>query len=74
MTRTIRVSDATYRLIMSLAVAAFRSTGTRQQDGSWQIPVDDEVFSELRRRQFPGESDDDTMVRIIHCGDGPGLN
>lgn len=72
--RTIEVSDATYRLIMSSAIAPFRSTGTRQQDGSWLVPVDDEVFGEVRRRQFAGESDDDTILRVIHCSDGPGLN
>lgn len=72
--RTLRVSDGTYRMIMSAAIAPFRSTAARQGDGSWLVPVDDEVFSEVRRRQFAGESDDDTIQRIIHCDHGPGLN
>ena len=72
--RTIRVSDVTYRAIAALAVLPFRSTATRQPDGTWLVPVDDDVYEGLEAHRFPGESHDDTIQRLIHRYHGQPLN
>lgn len=63
--RTIRVSDATYRAIAEEAILPFRSTATRQPDGSWLVPVSDDTWERLRSERLPGETDDDTVMRVI---------
>lgn len=45
--RTIRVSDVTYRAIAELALLPFRSTATRQPDGTWLVPVEDDTYERL---------------------------
>lgn len=72
--KTIRVSDATYRIIASLAILPFHSTGTRQPDGSWVFPVDDEVYERIQKHRLAGESEDDTIQRMIRHNHGPGPN
>ena len=63
--KTIRVSDSTYRAIAEAATLPFRSTGTRQPDGTWLVPVGDDSWQRIRAHQLPGESDDDTIMRLI---------
>jgi hypothetical protein len=50
--KTIHVSDATYREIIGLAALPFRHTGTRQPDGSWLIPIDDDTGERLERMRL----------------------
>ena len=71
--KTIVMSDATYRALAEFAILPFRSTGTRQTDGTWLVPIEDDTWEELRRQQLPSESDDDTIVRLIrrHRGQKP---
>jgi hypothetical protein len=71
--KLIRVSDATYRMVAEMAILPFRSTGTRQPDGSWLVPIDDEVFDRLEQERLPGESDEDVAVRLVraHLGQKP---
>jgi hypothetical protein len=64
--RTIRVSDVTYRAIAELALLPFRSTATRQPDGMWLVPVEDDTYERLEAHRLLGESDDDTVQRLIH--------
>jgi hypothetical protein len=68
--KTIRVSDATYRAIADAAVLPFHSTATRQPDGSWLVPVADDTWEALQQERLPGESDDDTVIRLIHRHQG----
>jgi predicted CopG family antitoxin len=63
--KTIKVSDATYRAIADEAILPFRSTATRAPDGGWLVPVADDTWERLRSQQHPGESDDDTIMRLI---------
>jgi hypothetical protein len=65
--KTIHVSDATYREIIGLAALPFRHTGTRQPDGSWLIPIDDDTGERLERMRLPGESDDDLVARAVRA-------
>lgn len=64
--RTIRVSDATYRAIAALALLPFRSTAMRQPDGTSLVPIEDNTYERLEAHRLPGESDEDTVQRLIH--------
>lgn len=68
--KTIRVSDATYRAIAEAAILPFYSTGTRDADGNWLVPIADDTWEQLREHKLPGESDDDTVMRVIRRNRG----
>ncbi len=68
--KTIRVSDATYQAIADLAGFSFRSTGTHVGDGDWLVPISDELWHRLQQARVPGESDDDTLMRLIRISRG----
>ncbi|MFN4282349.1 MAG: hypothetical protein ACK4NA_06895 [Alphaproteobacteria bacterium] len=72
-TRSITVSDTTYRAIAEEAILPFRSTATRQQDGRWLVPVADDTWERLQQHRLPGETDDDVVMRLIsqYRGDKP---
>ena len=72
--KTIVLSDATYRAIASLAVLPFQSTAERQAEGSWLVPIDDETYERIQTHRLAGESDDDTIQRLIHVYRGSGLS
>ena len=42
-----------------------RQTAIRLPDGRWTIPVDDEVFDRIDAARLPGETDDDTVSRLL---------
>ncbi len=71
--KTIRVSDTTYRAIAEEAIMPFRSTGQRQPDGTWLVPVGDDTWAALQAERIPGERDDDAVMRLIrrHRGQKP---
>jgi len=64
--KTIKVSETTYRAIAKAAILPFRSTAKRMTDGDWLIPVEDDVHEGLQDERLPGETDDDTIQRMIH--------
>ena len=64
--KRIRVNDATYLAIAKAAIRPFRSLGLKQPDASWLVPVDDEVYDRIQELKLPGETDDDTIIRMIH--------
>lgn len=72
--KTIRISDATYRALAKEAILPFRSTGTRQADGAWLVPVEDDTYERLQQHRLPDESDDDLIQRIIRGHRGGPLN
>ncbi|MBK8909468.1 MAG: hypothetical protein IPM60_16820 [Rhodospirillales bacterium] len=65
--KRIRISDSTYRAIAEAALLPFRSTGKRQPDGTWLVPIEDDTYERLRSHRLPGETDDDTIARMIHA-------
>ena len=71
---TIKVSDATYRAIAEAALLPFRSTATRQPDGTWMVPIEDDTYERLEAHRLPGENDDDTVQRLIHRDRGQPLS
>lgn len=66
----IRISDATKRAIAEAAIYPWHETGRRQADGSWLVPVDDEVHEAIQSRKVAGETDDDTIARMLHASHG----
>jgi hypothetical protein len=61
----IRLSDATYRAVAELSSPEFISTGARQPDGTWLVPIEDHVIANLGKLRLPGETDDDLVARLI---------
>jgi len=72
--KTIKVSDDTYRAIAEEASLPFRSTGMRQADGTWLVPIADDTWERLRRQRLPGETDDDMVMRIVRRHRGQKLS
>ena len=66
----IRLTDATYRTIASITIGTFRSTGQRQADGTWLVPIEQHVFDNIQAMRLPGETDEDVIQRAIHISLG----
>jgi hypothetical protein len=67
---TIRLTNATYRDLADLAILPFASTGIRQLDGSWLLPLEDEIMERLQQRRLPGETDDMLVSRLVRAWRG----
>ena len=63
----IRLSEATYRDLADLAVLPFASTGVRQPDGSWLVPMEDDTMDRLQRHRLPDETDDMLVSRLVRA-------
>ena len=50
--KTIRVSDASHQAIADLAVLPINPTATRDDDGFWLVPVDEEVWETLQQQRL----------------------
>jgi len=72
--KAIRVSDVTHRAILDCAILPIRHTATRQPDGSWLVPLEDDTWEALQQQRLPGESNDDAIQRLIHRHQGQPLN
>jgi hypothetical protein len=62
----IRMSDATYKTIASITIGTFRSTGQRQADGTWLVPIEQDTWDRIQAIRLPGETDEDAIQRAIH--------
>ena len=65
----VGVTANTLQLIRAKRPAAFRfaSAATRLDDGSWNIPVDDEVAMKIALERVRGEADDGVVSRVVAC-------
>ena len=61
----IRLSEATYLRVAEISSADFISTGVKQPDGTWLVPIEDHVMANLAKLRLPGETDDDLVARLI---------
>lgn len=68
--KTIHITDETYRALAGAAMFSFRSTGERQADGTWLVPVSDKTYMRLQSRRLPGETLDDTVLRALRAYHG----
>jgi hypothetical protein len=66
----IRLTDATYRTIASITIGTFRSTGQRQADGTWLVPIEQDTWDRINTIRLPGETDEDVIQRAIHISLG----
>jgi hypothetical protein len=57
----IRISHATHSAVADLVILPFQSTATKLPDGSWAMPVSDEVWARLQDLRLTGENDDDLI-------------
>lgn len=62
---TIIVSELCYRHIAANAQGTFRSTGVKLQDGSWSLPVGDDVLQRIHAAARQGETTSDTILRLL---------
>jgi hypothetical protein len=65
MSRSVRLSDEVYRQVKVVLHGVFDTSGRRQPGGSWSVPVTDWLWGELQREKHPGETEEDTLVRLI---------
>lgn len=72
MTIKITISYATRSLIQSQTLTgyAFGGSATRRADGRWDVEVDAEVYEHLRAHRLEGETDDDTLGRLLRAALG----
>jgi hypothetical protein len=70
----IRISASTKMALRCRAFGRYVSTGERLADGTWLVPLDDEVHYHLERAALDGETIDDTIQRLIRLTDGTPLN
>jgi hypothetical protein len=68
--KTIRLTEATYNALAAAAILPFRSTAERQADGTWLVPIEDDTYERLEEHRLPGESDDDTVIRMLRVYHG----
>jgi hypothetical protein len=60
----IRITDEACRAIRSLAIHDFRNDATKNPDGSWMMPIDQEVAERIEKNRHPGETVSDALIRF----------
>jgi hypothetical protein len=60
----ITISDEAQRAIRSCAEGEWRETGRRQPDGTWRIPLREDIAKRLDQVRQSGESYSDVVIRI----------
>jgi uncharacterized protein (DUF302 family) len=63
--KAIRITSGTLQAIRDMAILPFRSNATQQDDGTWLVPLHDDVWQRLHEMQLLAENMDDTLTRII---------
>jgi hypothetical protein len=66
----IRISEATHRAIAEASILRFQSAGERLPDGTWLVAIEDDTYERLKSHRLPGETDDDTIARMLHASHG----
>lgn len=64
--KSLRLSDEIYRATAELLELTFRTSGTRQPDGTWLVPIADHLWHQLERERRPDENDDEVFMRLVH--------
>jgi len=67
MTTIVNISNRAMTLIRAslLQGHTFNQTGVQQPDGTWDVPLSEEVIDELTEQQLEGEHIKDTIERIL---------
>ena len=61
----INVPNTVMNTIISKATNPFYQTGVRLPDGSWDVPVSDDVIQRVRKYALAGEKIWETIERIL---------
>lgn len=64
MQRNLLITHEAHSAIRAKAEGGWRETGTRQPDGQWLVPFDEEVIGRMEKLALPGETHSETIVRI----------
>jgi hypothetical protein len=69
----VKVSSSTLLLIRARKPDGFRFgwAATELEDGSWHVPINDDVAAGLAKERVRGESDDGVVSRVVACGGYP---
>lgn len=62
----INITDEAHRAIRSRAEGEFTQTGTRRADGSWDVPLAEDVIERIESVQLQGETLSDVILRLSH--------
>lgn len=63
--KTVRLSDGFYSEIAGFVRLLSPAAGNRQSDGSWILPIATRFWKDLQRQSRTGESDEDTLARLM---------
>jgi hypothetical protein len=64
LTHAIKISDATYHALFG---GLDLTGGTRQEDGSWLVEIEDDTMERLEKIRWQNESYDDLFQRLIRA-------
>jgi|KBSSwiStaDraftv2_1062776.scaffolds.fasta_scaffold918882_2 hypothetical protein len=66
-TTIVRISDRAAQILRANVSPgfAFRPTGTRNADGTWDVPFEIETLEEIKDQLLPGETLSDAIERIV---------
>ncbi len=66
---TIRLTTETMTLLRGQMPPGFRFVclATETDDGSWGVPVNDEVAFRIARKRLSTESDDQVVLRLVQA-------
>jgi hypothetical protein len=69
----VKVSSSTLQLLRARKPVGFQFSrlATELDDGSWHVPVNDEVAGGIALERVQGESDDGVVARVVTCGGYP---
>jgi hypothetical protein len=69
----VRVSSSTLHLIRAKRPDGFRFgwAATELDDGTWHVPINDDVAAGLAAERVRGESDDGVVARVVTYGGYP---
>lgn len=60
------ITNEAYALVRSKAIKPFESTGRQLADGSWMVPLSDDVIEAVERKMLEGETISDTIIRLLN--------
>ncbi len=67
------LTDEAYRMVESFTRAGFKVRGgTQQPDGSWAVPLSQDVIDRLKDWVWEGETLSETIIRVCRAVAGGG--
>lgn len=70
----VRITAEAMRAIEDAAVNPFNQTGQKMIDGTWLVPLSNELMVRIRSVALPGETISDTIIRGLRAATGAKAN